>query len=58
MFPFALITSGFNLNLMNNEGFYKVVPLMIHQSNFCAPFILLFYILAFDNETTQNLNLL
>jgi hypothetical protein len=52
MFPFVLITSGFNFNLMNNEGFYKIIPLMINQSNNCAPFIMLFYILAFDSKTS------
>ena len=29
MYPFALITSGFNLNLMNNEGFHGVIPMII-----------------------------
>ncbi len=58
MFPFALITCGFDLNLMSNEGFYKMVPMMINQSLICTPFMMLFYILVFDIITTQSLNLL
>jgi len=51
MFPFALITCGFDLNLMSNEGFYNVIPLIIIQSNTCALFIMFIYILIFDKET-------
>ena len=29
MFPFAALTCGFNFNLLNNEGFYNVLPMMI-----------------------------
>ena len=51
MFPFALVTCGFNLNLMHNEGFYTVNRLMFIQSSSCAPFIMLIFILIFDKET-------
>ncbi len=31
MFPITLITCGFDLNLMSNEGFYKIIRLILVQ---------------------------
>lgn len=50
-YPLVLMTSGFNLNMMSNEGFYAVPPMMIFQTITSLPFHFLIYILIFDKET-------